>query len=156
MKTTSDYTFIDYTVQNTEYGNITVPEGTEVVLVEDNKKEYFVNDFKWVGEIYPDIANILLTDMSLYGLRIPSDFVEKVESSTRVQSVALPEKGLPSSEFSKLTLEAYGVKAVYISGNLTVNYTADNGVEISAKVPSLWARTRVLQFMESLLQAKLT
>tara|TARA_R110000772_G_scaffold145445_2_gene255338 strand:- start:1834 stop:2298 length:465 start_codon:yes stop_codon:yes gene_type:complete len=153
MRTTQDFTHINF--KNHE--NIIVPEGTLVAQQKDihseEKRVFFVNEFDWIEDKYPEISKILKHDAIHYGLIIPEEYINL--DSTRVQSVTYPKQGLPSSEFSKLTLELNGKKAIYISGELTVNFLHDDGVQISAKVPSLWARTRVLQFMESLLQANL-
>ena len=74
MKTTKEYT-----TEFMHYGLITVPAGTEVTHqtacgIDENY--HFVNSFGWVKTNYPNIANILMHDLTYHGIDVPKEYIE--------------------------------------------------------------------------------
>lgn len=56
-----------------------VPKGTELTSktacgIDPNY--HFVNEYQWIKEKYPLLANILTMDVENYGINIPIEFVE--------------------------------------------------------------------------------
>ena len=70
----------DYTVSFMDYGEITVPKGTQTTHqtacgIDENYN--FVNEFDWIKKNYPAISNILKHDAVFHGINIPKEFIEQ-------------------------------------------------------------------------------
>lgn len=68
-----------YSTEFMNYGVITVPAGTIVTheTAQGHDENYhFVNSFGWVKTNYPEIANILLHDLTYHGIDVPKEYIE--------------------------------------------------------------------------------
>ena len=82
-------TIKDFTTAFMNYGLITVPAGTittNQTACGIDKNYNFVNEFKWVETNYPEFANLLLHDLTYYGLDIPAEYIEKTETEIKEDS----------------------------------------------------------------------
>lgn len=69
----------DYTLNFKDYGEITVPKGTRLThqtAMGIDESYHFVNEYGWIKTNYPNIANILLHDVSHYGINVPKEYVD--------------------------------------------------------------------------------
>lgn len=68
-----------YTTNFMQYGEITVPSGvrlTHKTACGIDKNYHFVDQFDWVKTNYPQVASVLLIDLTYYGLNVPKEFVK--------------------------------------------------------------------------------
>jgi hypothetical protein len=120
MKTKADYT-VHFRVQNTDYGMITVPKGTEVTnqtALGEDPKYHFVNDFDWIlpheGTATPQHG--LIEDMKNYGLNVPKEYIETPEEANDREEKELREELDYWSTIYQLTFQIWPhLKAVFIS-----------------------------------------
>lgn len=74
----------DVTMEFKRYGEITIPKGTRLTHETANGYDinyHFVNEFAWIDENYPEIANIMTHDAIYYGINIPKEFVDYEQES---------------------------------------------------------------------------
>lgn len=79
MRTNKPY-IAHFEAGRTNYGMIVVPAGVAVThqtACGIDKNYHFVNEFGWIDRDYPNIAKILKSDMDIYGLDVPSSYVDK-------------------------------------------------------------------------------
>lgn len=70
----------DYTVNFKTFGEITVPAGTRLTHKTASgidARYNFVDEFDWIDNKYPKIANTLRMDAINYGIDVPKEFVEE-------------------------------------------------------------------------------
>lgn len=76
MVTNKDYTIKDFM----GYGEITIPKGTRVsheTAMGIDENYHFVNEYGWIREKYPTVANILLHDVYYHGINVPKEYINK-------------------------------------------------------------------------------
>lgn len=74
MKVTSQ----DVTVNFRDYGPITIPAGTRTThhtAMGEDPNYNFVDEYGWIKNNYPDIANILHHDVYYHGIDIPKEYI---------------------------------------------------------------------------------
>lgn len=69
----------NYTVNFRRFGEITVPKGTLLThktAMGIDKNYHFVDEYGWIYEKYPKVANILQYDVHHHGIDVPKEFVD--------------------------------------------------------------------------------